>query len=236
MKAEYVYGIDELPTDSEDFSVGVVLSYEKERDQMHCGLSYDVNGADSAKVLHLGFQNVLKRDESLRDFILWIKPNIPTFQLEAFSVWCEVVWQRFQSGEMEIAYGLRYDEYAQIQKDGQLVLGEKNTGFTCATLILTLFHMCGHDLIDIDNWTSRVKDPEWQAYIVDYLKSLPNKIKQRLRITDEQIKMQQDAIGCKRYRPEDVAASSALYDAAPAACEQIQAEADQIYEYISSLP
>lgn len=235
MKAEYVYGIDELPLDSEDFTVGVVLSYEKEDDQMHCGLSYDVNGADDAKVLHLNFQNVLKREENLRKFVLWIKPNIPAFQLDAFSAWCEAVWQRFQSGEMEIAYGLRYDEYAQIQPDGMLVLGDRNTGFTCATLILTLFHMCGHDLIDIDKWVSRPKDPEWQSHVVDLLKSLPDILRQKLRITDEQIKMQQDAIGCKRYRPEDIAASSALYDASPATCEQIQANADQIYEYMKSL-
>lgn len=51
----------------------------------------------------------------------------------------------------------------------------------------------------------------------------------------EQLSSDFFTIGCKRYRPEDIAASSALYDASPATCEQIQANADQIYEYMKSL-
>lgn len=236
MKAEYVYGINEIPIDPGELCVGVVLSYGIEHDQMHCGLSYDVHSVDDAKVLHLGFQNDLNRDENLQAFSLWIKPNISPFQLDAFGVYCEAVWQRFLSGEMEIVYGLRYDEYAQIQQDGMLVLGEKNTGFTCATFILTLFHMCGHDLIDIETWTSRETDKKWQEGIVGILKVLADKAHKKYRVTQDQVALQQGAIGCKRYRPEDVAAASALYDATPATCEQIQAAANQIYEYIKSMP
>lgn len=236
MKAEYVYGIDEIPAGSDEYKVGVVLSYEKEDKQMHCGLSYDVEDSSKAKILHLGFQNLLRRDEAFGDFKVWIKPNIPPLQLEAFSAWCEVVWNKFNTGTMEIAYGLRYDEYANIQPDGLLVLGNKNTGFTCATLILTLFHMCGYDLIDLDTWSLRPEDIKWQEKIVDLFKNLPPWTKMKYRVTDEQqVQLSRD-IGCKRYHPEDVAVSSALYNEGPAANDAIKAAADKLYDYVVSLP
>lgn len=232
MKAEYVYGIDEIPIGSDEHKVGVVLSYNKEEDQMHCGLSYDVGGPDDAKVLHFGFQNLLKKDMNFGDFLIWVKPNIPALQLDAFSAWCEVVWNRFNDGGVEIAYGLKYDEYAQIQPDGVLVLGDKNTGVTCATFILTLFHMCGFDLIDLNSWTIRQEDISWQRKIGEMFMKLAPWTKEKYRVSDEQQQQPKKDIGSKRYSPEDVAVSSALFDTIPATCQQIQEASTQIREYI----
>lgn len=236
MKAEYVYGIEEIPAGSDEFKVGVVLSYDKEHNQLHCGLSYDVEDSTTVKILHFGFQNDLYRDTDYGDFKVWIKPNIPSFQLDAFSAWCEVVWSKFCTGTMEIAYGLRYDEYANIQTDGLLVLGEKNTGFTCATFILTLFHMCGFDLIDLDSWSIRPEDISWQEKMAYIFRNLSEKAKSHYRVTEEQQIQPSRDIGCKRYHPEDVAVSSALYNDGPASNEDIKTAADELYTYVTSLP
>lgn len=222
----YLFHVDELKGSKEEPLIGVVLN-DKVR---HCGLSYDVIDKLNAKIIDLGFHNDLNYRNSFDDLNWWIKPSIHPIQMAALVPLCEVIHEKQQSGDLFLAYGLRYDEYATIQMDGKLEYGKNGTGLTCATFILTIFHSCGIDLVDLSDWEPRIDDDGFFAYIKGIFKDA--QYRQYYKISPEHADKQITDKDMKRVRPEEVAVSTVLYNGVAAPKDKIRSEAANLKAYI----
>lgn len=163
MKDDFVY---DLPSRFEtEFKIGVAIQYDKQHDQMHCGIAF-VN-QNTQQIIHLATHNWLTLDTNLNDFKCIVKPSLPNIVQESFVALCLAIKDDINNGNTHIPYGFLYDDYAIIDNDGKLALTEKEIGLTCATYVLTFFHSCGFDLVDISNWPPRDEDKPWYEGIVN---------------------------------------------------------------------
>ena len=224
MKADYVCSIAE--TLNYDFKIGIVLSLDPKHDQMHCGLAFDLE--NQKQVIHLASHNDLRCDEGLNSFKCMIKPNLAPIVQESFISLCDVIKAEIKKGHNQIPYGFLYDDYAIIETDGSLNLTEKQVGLTCATYVLTIFHSCGFNLINISDWPPREEDVPWYKKIID----LYSRFQKVIGISSEHIEKLKMQMNVPRFRPEEVAVSSALYNGEPAPTDRIWQEGAELKNYI----
>lgn len=172
--------------------------------QFHCGILYKFNKIPY--VLHLASHKDF-RNESIDTLdsskYVWVKSKIPLMFQPTISAFCRNIVYR--EGYNNIPYGLYYKE-SRFDKDGLLVLGDKEIGLTCATFVLSAFSSCNVNLVDVDNWQVREEDDLWHDSIV----ALLTEHKEYLNITDEHLQNMNKEKYCARFRPEEVAASSAF--------------------------
>lgn len=225
VQAEYVYNLPNQFVEK-DCQVGVVLSLDRHHNQFHCGISFDLN--KSVNIIHLEGHERLKYTTTWEDFKCYVKPNMHPFRQEAFIALCHVIKDRILQGDTKIPYGFIYDEYASYDQDGTLHLAEHETGLTCATYVMTVFHSAGIDLIDIPSWTVRPDDSNWQGSI----KHWHFRNKHDVHISKEQLAHLKYETGCPRFRPEEVAVSSALYTNAAASTTDIRAAGAMLNRYM----
>lgn len=212
-----------------DCMIGVVVSIDNKHKQFHCGLAFRMG--EGYNILHLAHHNDLECDNNCEGFQVFIKPNIPMELQIPFIQLCRTIKDDIAEGHKEVAYGLIYDEYARYV-DGKLYLGENEIGLTCATYVITLFNSAGIKLVDIYNWPIREEDKSW----FDWVKSIFNipKVKQFLGMTKEhQTKILNQELG-PRFRPEEVAVSSALYTGKPAETQLIWAHGKKLNHYMKA--
>ena len=93
---------------------------------------------------------------------------------------------------------------------------------------MTIFHTFGIDLIDLGHWPIRDDDKKWEKHT----KQICNIYKERNDMSREQILQMESEIGSKRYRPEEVAVSSALYDGNAADSNTIIRDGQELYNYL----
>lgn len=222
----YIYNIPDLPEQKSDL-IGVVISLDKEYKQFHCGISFDLNSNE--KVLHLRTHNDLVCDNGLDNFQCWIKPHIHMLIQEQMSILCNIIKNRGNQGK-NVSYGFLYDGSAQYSNVGQLTFSSNMSGLTCATFVLTIFHSCGVDLIDVNTWPVRSSDISWQHKIWKLLCGLA----QRIGIPGL-FKHLESELGSPRFRPEEVAVSSALYNISAAESDYIQEEGLKLNQYMWSI-
>ena len=144
------------------------------------------------------------------------------------SILCNVIKDK---GQTDIPYGFSYNGMAQYDNNGSLHIDSTLGGLTCATYVLALFNTFGIKLIDIDNWPHRSEDKNWQQQIYDTLVRFANYI----RITKSHLQHLYHKIGCRRFKPEEVAVSSALYNAGPATYDNIRAKGKLLNQYMWSI-
>lgn len=173
--------------------------------QLHCGIVYKYQNKFNA--IHLAWHNVLKNDDDTTKFpnYLYIKSAIPISRQNSIAAMCRLILKR--KNEKQIPYGLLYSG-GKFTKDGILNLDSKESGLTCATFVLAVYDTCQIKLIDFNNWQPRVSDKEWHNYIIDCL----IQTKDIFNISELHIENVTNEIGCARFRPEEVAISSALND------------------------
>ena len=227
-KESYIY---HLPAtfDGEDFKIGIVLSLDKDHNQFHCGLSFDM--ANGIHILHLKSHKKLFYNEDWSDFRCIVKPSIHPLRLDAMIPLCYLIRDKIGDEDSQVPYGFYYDEYASYDLgSGVLSLGCHDSGLTCATFVMTLFHSIGIDLIDIENWTKRPEDDDWETRI----KRLFSSYKDRVDMSKEHLETlkYEISIGCPRFRPEEVAVSSALYFNQPASTEEIREAGARLNQYM----
>lgn len=224
MKADYVYGIAE--TSKFDFKIGIVLSLEPKNDQMHCGLAFDLE--NQKQVIHLASHNDLRCDDGLNSFKCIIKPNLAPIVQESFISLCDVIKEGIKRGNNQVPYGFLYDNYAIIENDGTLNLTEKEVGLTCATYVLTIFHSCGFNLVDISDWPPRDEDAPWYKKIID----LYSRFQKVIGISSEHIEKLKLQMNVPRFRPEEVSVSSALYSGGPAPTVKVWEDGAALKKYL----
>lgn len=227
-KEEYVY---HLPTsfDGDDFLIGVVISLDKDYDQFHCGLSFDLK--NGVHILHLKSHKRLYYNEDWGVFQCYIKPNIHPLRQEAIIPLCYLIRDKIEDEDSQVPYGFNYDEYAFYDLgSGMLHLGSHESGLTCATFVMTLFHSIGIDLIDLSNWPKRPEDDDWEGRT----KRLLSQYKVQVNMSKEHLERLKYEVltGCPRYRPEEVAVSSALYSNQSAPTEDIRAAGARLHRYM----
>ena len=225
MKADYVYDIENIPQ-REDCRIGIVVSFDKPHKQLHCGVAYDL--MNSLHILHLKTHKKPKHDTVWGDFTCFVKPNLNSLEQELLLPYFEAISVSISEGHHDVPYGFRYDEYATIDRYGQLTLGEHSSGLTCATYILTLFHSNSFDFVDISNWPSRQEDLAWYAGIIGLFARFAN----YLGFTGKNLARLQEEMGCPRFRPEEAAVSAALYNNAPASTQIIWNEGKNLKSYL----
>lgn len=225
MKADYVFDIDEIPQ-TEDCQLGVVVSME--RRQMHCGLAFDI--ATSLKIIHLATFKDVECKTEWGNFLVYVKPNIDPYIQELLVPYFDAVYNSIQDGHSKIPYALGYENYATVKEDGKVDFGANGIGLTCATYILSLFHTKEFDLVDIHNWPVREDDKRWQIKILNYFYDN----REYFKISIEFLQKMWEQFGCPRFRPEEVAVSSALYNDAPAETQIIWNEGKLLRDYVAS--
>lgn len=227
MKAAYVYNIDEIPHE-EDCLLGVVININRGwHKQRHCGIAFNLHG--ELRVLHLATHNVVQCDREFNGFICWVKPEMHSSLQQAFCAYLEFIGDTVENGNNDkIPYGFLYDEYARIDTDGKLYLGGKECGLTCATFVLTLFASKGFRLIDLETWLPRDEDRSWFFQILAYFKG--SVVRNKMSISH--FKRIFSEIGCPRFRPEEIAVSSALYNKGAAKTEDIRQAGGELLDYL----
>lgn len=216
----------ELPSE-EECPVGVVINVEKKPDHFHCGVFYNYGG--SMNILHLATYKQLRHDGDYRNFSHLVKPNIHPKRLKLIAPFCQLVHQKEMDGILKIPYGINYEDYSEIdQLSGELHLSQGTNGLTCATFVMTIFHSMGFDLVDLKSWPHREEDKKWKLETLNALVTYMN----RWSIPGDFIRklaMEQNLV---RYKPQEVAASSALYDNGPASSEKIISEGEFVKVYL----
>lgn len=207
MNQPEIYDIRNIPH-GDEYELGIVVSMNKRfYKQCHCGVAFNLNG--DVCILHLATHEDVEASSDLEaeHFLYYIKPNLHPILRSNLNEYLNTIKDEVLAGNNNIMYGFLYDEYATITSEGNLMLGENEVGLTCATYLLTLFHSCSIDLVDINNWPHRPEDDNWFKRILGIFEtSVPEEHYEKL--------LQQE--GCPRYRPEEVAIASALYNNAPA--------------------
>lgn len=185
-------------------NIGIIVGKTGEK-QLHCGIAYKYQKNFNA--IHLAWHCSLKHETNIIDNLsnyIWVKPNeIHKFRQNSIAAFCRRIIKR--DTEQEIPYGLYYTG-AVFTQDGLLKLKKKEIGLTCATFVLAVFKSCQVDLIDIENWGARHSD---KVFHYDILISL-RKSQVKYKISENHINNVSEEIGCARFRPEEVAISSAF--------------------------
>ena len=100
-----------------------------------------------------------------------------------------------------------------MPKEPSRLLGPSQFGLTCASFVLAVFPAAGLALADYATWPSdRPGDRQWQEKIIQSLEG---------RADQTHLEHPHNEIGAVRYRPEEVAAATAL---APPAVQFERAE------------
>lgn len=222
--------IVDLPSSfGDDFKMGVVISYDLKHDQTHCGVAFNLGTNQQA--IHLATHNNLTHDDTLNGFNCIIKPNIHPILQDSMVSLCEALRDDILDGNNKVPYGFLYDDYAIIESDGKLRLTEREIGFTCATYVLTLFHSCGFDLVDIDNWPPREEDRTWFENIINIFRRFAS----FLGIDPDHLKKMESQTNVPRFRPEEVAVSSALFNEHHAETPLIWAKGNELKIHLASI-
>lgn len=227
-KQNYVF---DIPTNMKETNciLGVAVSLQKVDDQFHCGLAFGMNG-EQVTILHLTGHNGLRCSSKWGTFKVFIKPNIDIDRQIAFLPLCKLIINNMGKEGFEVKYGLRYDEYAEYDENGILHLGEHEIGLTCATYVLTLFHSVGFDLVDIHNWPMREGDKKWLEKILETYSDPA--VKQHVSMTKEHLDKMRAEDVTSRFRPEEVAVSSALFKGKAAQTEEIWKHGEMLSQYM----
>lgn len=192
---------------NEDEIINVILGCN--RSIMHCGISF--HHKKVFKVLHLAWHNNLKLEDDLKHDMpnyYYFKNTIPRSRQKLISAMCRQIFNR--DSQQVIPYGLIYN-YGTFNSQGMLKLNDLEHGLTCATFVLAVFESCGIRLIDISKWKHRESDKEFHKLVIKnliYRKDADD-------ISDEHISNVKGELGCSRFRPEEVAVSSTLFNTKP---------------------
>lgn len=221
-----IYDVRDIPK-GEEYKLGIVVSMNKAwHKQCHCGVAFNLS--ENVNILHLATNEDVEYSTNLEEehFLCFVKPNLHPVVRDNLNEYLMALKDSVIAGHDDIKYGFLYDEYASLSPNGELILGDNEVGLTCATYLLTLFHSCGIDLVDIHNWPHRSSDDNWFQNMLEFFNG---------KVTQDHFEKLMQEKGCPRYRPEEVAIASALYDNAPAPTPVIWEHGQHLWKVLYNL-
>ena len=169
-------------------------------DQHHIGIAHTTTDGRMT-CLHLAWHHDLRSDLQIPNcFTLWVDPAAPSARLRQVAARCRHIWK--VNGTGNIPYAFSSPDGAFDQSTHKFLLGPTRHGLTCASFVLAVFQVSGLSLINYDTWPrSREGDTEWQEKIIKALGADAD---------EGHLTHLQEDLGAARYRPEEVAAATAL--------------------------
>jgi hypothetical protein len=178
---------------------------EPRANQRHTGIFFRFGQSDQHEFLHLAWQCALVRTHVNANY-LWVDPAIPQRRLLQVAAICDTIANANLSDGIPYSFGPPNDCFSV--NDCKFLLGPTNTGLTCASFVLAVFHRAGFPLIRYGSWPPPdAEDIAWQRQVVE---SLTNKqITDPAKVTQAHIDAVRLEVGSSvRYRPEHVAAAA----------------------------
>lgn len=177
---------------------------EPRQDQRHTGIFFRFDKNQPHEFLHLGWQFLLIREPPKHKY-LWVQPALSQRRLVQVAAICDQVAIANSKG---IPYSFGPPNDCFDEQSCRFLLGPTNTGLTCASFVLAIFHRAGLQLLRYGSWPPpSTEDIEWQRKILDNLKN-PN-VTPPADVSQQHIDFVANEIGSSvRYRPEQVAASA----------------------------
>lgn len=183
---------------------------------LHAGLFY--RSTDGYRVLHLADHLVVRDDGADAWHGCWARPTtVDELDLRAVSDQAAFV----AAARPTVPYGLRYID-TKFGADGMLLRGQTECGLTCATFVLALFRLARVELLELSTWATRPEDVDAQKALVAFLEGRG--------ASNDHVEAVRSEVGCLRYRPEEVAAATAVAphpaafaDVAPAGTRVLEA-------------
>ena len=196
---------------------------EPDTDQRHIGILHRTK--DSVpEFLHLAWHCLLQNDSELPDYLtVWVAPTVPRERQRSIAAFCRRVWRKNAKDGIPYAFSKPCKSFDA--STAAFLIGPSRYGLTCATFVLAVFDAAGIPLADYLTWTlDRPGDRQWQKKIIRTL--------EHQQVEQEHIDHLRKEAGAVRYRPEEVAASTALAPP-PAAFPDAEKLGEQILNRIS---
>lgn len=178
--------------------------------QRHVG--FYINEAAQPELIHLANHLQLCNDtveeyeRGGAKFLAYECQHFLDEQVEEIVSFVKTVWKKNQNN---VPYGIGSDNFALFfDGEGQVANRNPGTGLTCATFLMSIFASQLYPVIDESSWQNRADDKDWQEIVLSWLARYP-------QLADHVAEQRKSVGVAYRYRPEEVAACSALYDDTP---------------------
>ena len=201
----YVHSPQKKPY-SEVATLAVAISGDE--DQRHLGVLIRIEPEEHLKFVHLAFHHDLRCGEPESDaFYVECSGLDPDEQL-TFAVWVEAVQD---ANGPNIPYSFAYTS-GNFDSSGRFIRREDGVGLTCATFVVALFEDFAFPIVDVESWSPRADDVDFQKKIVNALtKCCPG----------AHTEAQREAIGkASRFRPEEICGCAHVCDGTPLRFEE----------------
>lgn len=200
----------------------VVAVGEPNPDQRHIGILHRNRNAH-LQFLHLAWHCRLRNDDNRPDYLsVWVAPSVPAQRQRIMAAFCRRVWRKNERDG--IPYAFSNPQGSLDPATGAFLIGPTRFGLTCSSFVLAVFHAAGLQLADYESWPAdRDGDSQWQQSIIAELNSQQTE--------QGHIEHLRSEIGAVRFRPEEVAASTA-HAPPPVAFQQAEEGGQQILNRI----
>jgi hypothetical protein len=219
---EYAMAMDRVSKIQNQFVEGTsfvaILIGEPDADQRHIGILYRIDESEDS-VLHLAWHCRLQNETTVPSYFpVCVRPRCKNVRLRQAAGYCRRVFKANESTGIPYAFSPPVDSLDP--QTGVFLAGPTRLGLTCASFVLAIFASVGLDLIEYASWsTDRQDDREWQEAIIEKLVKSGADLAHIEHLRAEK--------GAARFRPEEVAAGTALapppafFDAAAPLGEEI---------------
>jgi hypothetical protein len=196
--------------------------------QRHVGVLFRTDKNHEPRLLHLAFHLNLKCDnpsEYANEYFGLCCPGFDDDDQLQLAVWFEKI---FLVNGKRVPYSLAYSSIEHFSQSGAFIQSEKNSGLTCATLVMALFEDFGFPIIDTASWLSRDDDKTWHEHIIGVMKQYS------WLCSDTHIDSQISNIGVAvRFRPEEVAVSAYIFNDNPVTFQEAEPLAKNLLEQMN---
>lgn len=180
-------------------TVAVAICLTGDSPGRHLGLVHLEN--KQLRLLELRFHLELANEPWNPTGYFWIIPNLDPLRIRQVATAAREI---ARANGKHVPFGFSQPSDCFDAVTHKLLFGSSKYGFTCATLVLNVFHHAQLQLIDYESWEPRPEDIEWQKIMI-------GKLENQEKATQSEISARKEEVGCFRYRPEEVAAASAMF-------------------------
>lgn len=192
--------------------------------QKHVGLVYRAHNS-KIMLLHLGWHHTLRHDEWDGKYH-WLELSGLDRELqETFADWAVMVANA--SPGTPIPYSVIFRPERNFDQNGHFINLNDGSGLTCATFLLALFNDYDLPLIDISDWPeSRKGDLTWLRRILNALRN--SVVRSNKMPAWEWLEQARHRHQLKRFRPEEVFATAALFSGEPLSFSVVESAGSKV--------